>query len=150
MLVLLWLALVWFKKWDGCSWKGFDLWKRKEKYRLDEKWTSAVKTGLNSSPSLMPLDGPTFVLAVRISKREPNCTKCCSFLEWGEKCFETLFMLSYSERPYCWLRKNTLAFLHYHISSYQFVLDWKGETKNLFLSFTWNFKSNCMIKLQSA
>lgn len=43
-------------------------------------------------------------------------------------------MLSYSERPYCWLVKNTVAFLQYHISSYQYMSWTKREKQRLSLA----------------
>lgn len=43
-------------------------------------------------------------------------------------------MLSYSERPYCWLVKNTVAFLQYHISLYQYMSWTEGEKQRLYLA----------------
>lgn len=149
-VLLLWLALVWLKKlWVYL--KGF--WFMEEKCKTQVRWK--MNTYSQNRFKFFPFfDASGWSFLCVSSRNQSKRTQLYMILQFfrigGEKCIKTQVMLSHSERPYCWLRKNTLAFLHYHISSYQFVLDWKGDTKNLFLCFTWNFKSNCMIRLQSA
>lgn len=92
----------------------------------------------------MPSGCPYRCVVVAISKWEPTRTWCCSFLEQKKKCIKTLLIFSYSERPYCWLAKNTFSIISLHII---ICLELKRRNKD-FRSLIWHFQSHFVIKLQ--